>query len=142
MPSPLARPIGMPAIELLRDERRHIRQGGEQRNLKIASAREAFKNCWQPEGDAVAPGHRAEVTQRQQNYIAMAQSFPNAVGMNTLLGFLFALQYAGDPGSLIGWKPSGLFGPVRQLENGDDSEQHRRNPLDNEQPSPSAESKP
>src|SRR5258706_13903493 len=124
----------MPAIELLRDERRHIRQRGEQRNLKIASAREAFKNCWQPEGDAVAPGHRAEVTQRQQNYIAMAQSFPNAVGMNTLLGFLFALQYAGDPGSLIGGKPSGLFGPGRQIKKGDHSQKNRRNSPDNEKP--------
>src|SRR5882672_8295881 len=122
MPSAFASSVGVPSIQLLRDESCYVRQSGKQRHLQIASPREMFENGRQPERDAVTPGHGAEVAKGQQNYIAVTKGFPNAVRANAFLGLLFSPQFGSNPGLFIGGKPSCFFRPVREIKNGKDSE--------------------
>ena len=91
MPATLLGSIGMPSIHLLCDESGYIRQGCEKRHSQIALSGDAFQNCGQPKSNPITPCHRAEVAERQQNYIAIAQGFPNAKGTTAVLGLLLAL---------------------------------------------------
>ena len=54
-----------------------------------------------------------------------------------LLGRDFRLQLCREPGLLFCGQPVGLFRPVGQIEPGDDTEQHRGDAFDDEQPLPS-----
>src|ERR1700693_1142055 len=127
----------MPAIQLLCDESSDIRQSSQQGHLQIALSREAFQNGGEPKSNAVASGHGAEIAECQQDYIAVAESSPNAQGtMAIVLCLLFALWLFNEPRPLVRWQPTGLRRPVRQIEDRDHTEHDRRNAFQDEQPSP------
>src|SRR2546428_493206 len=96
----------MPSVHLLRDERRHVWQGGQQCDFEIAQSRQALQNRRQPKGYAVAPTHCAEVAERKKDYVTVAESLPDTVGTKALFAFFFALQFGGNPGSLVPGMPA------------------------------------
>src|SRR5215470_7792949 len=129
MPTSLLRTVGVPAINLLGDEGSDVRQCGQKSNFQIALAGEALKNSGQPEGDAIAARHGAEIAKSKQDDITMAQRLPDAVRALTVLGFLLLLQVRSNPGFFVFWQPAGLFGPIGEIPDRDDPEQNSRNTL-------------
>src|SRR6266850_6937048 len=104
-----------------------IRQRSEQANPNVTLPGEAFQNGWEPKRNPVASRGCAEITQRQENDIALRQGLPNSIGADPLFRLLFLLQLTGDPIALVLPEPSGLARPVRAVEDRDYSEYDRGN---------------
>ncbi len=79
---------------------------------------------------------------RNQDYIPVAQRSQNTKGVSTVLDLLFTLQLFGDPGPLVRGQPASLRWPVSQIEDRDHTHHDRRDPLQDEQPSPTSQPKP
>src|SRR5690242_17615562 len=67
---------------------------------------------------------------------------PSADGVLFQFRSRFVLQLETDPVPFALIEPLGLMRPVRQIKDGDDSEDYRRQPLENEQPSPAGKTEP
>src|ERR1700686_3406902 len=132
----------MPAIHLLHDKSSNIWQGGEQRHFQIALSGPAFQNGGQPEGVAITPRHRAEVTTSKKKHIAVPQCLPDAIGADAFLSFLLLLKLSGNPQLLVIGEPASLMRPVGQEPDGNNSQDDCRNSFDDEQPAPAPHAEP
>src|SRR5260370_267778 len=112
VPTTFTRTVRMPTVQLLCDESRHVRQRCEQRHGKIAFPRKSLQNGRKPECYPVASTHSAEITYRQQDYIAVAKPLPHTVRATPDLGFLLPLKFGSNPDFFVGRKPVGLLRPV------------------------------
>jgi len=106
----------MPGIHLLYQKTSYVWQRNDQGYTEVALPGETLQNRWKPEGDVIAAGGRAEITEREQHYIPLAKRLPNSDGPSWLLCSLLLFQLAGNPRALVFLKPAGLLGPVRQIE--------------------------
>src|SRR6266850_6473109 len=127
MPAALPRLIGVPAAYLLHQKSGEIGQGSKQGNPNVTLPGEAFQNGREPKRNPVATCGCAEITQRQENDVALRQGLPNSIGADPLFCLLFLLQMAGDPIALVLPEPAGLPRPIREIEERDYSEYDRGN---------------
>src|ERR1700724_4267934 len=72
----------------------------------------------------------------------MAQRLPNGEGARLLFGLFFLIELSGDPFALVARQPLSLARPVSKIKDSDDAKENRGNAFEDEQPSPSAQSKP
>src|SRR6476660_1957747 len=142
VPSALSCAIGMPAVDLLHQKPRKIRQSREQRHARVTLTGKALQNGREPECNAVISSNCEEVGERQQQDVAVAQRLPDGVGTTLLLRLFFQAQLLGDPAALVAPQPARLSRPVREVEGGDYSKHDRRDSFQYEQPSPSSQAQP
>ena len=79
----------MPAVGLLTYETCEVGQCRQEGDFEIGEAGETFEDRRQPERYAITSGQRAEVAQRQQHNVTVAQRLPDTERMDLLLGVLF-----------------------------------------------------
>src|ERR1700686_3614714 len=132
----------MPAIYLLHNEGSNVGEGGKQCYFHVALSRHAFQYCGQPEGNAITPSHRAEVTACKKEHIAVPQCLPDAIGADAFLSFLLLLKLSGNPQLLVIGEPASLMRPVGQEPDGNNSQDDCRNSFDDEQPAPAPYAEP
>ena len=131
----------MPSVQLLRQESSKIRQRREQCDSHVALPGQPLQNARQPKRYSVASRRRAEVTQRQQDDVALRKCLPDCVRTNCLLRSLFLFQLAVNP---VARPPeaSRLPRPIRQIENRNHAKDDCRNSFQNKKPSPASHSQP
>src|SRR5215471_4117160 len=97
MPSSFAREVGMPAVQLLRQESNEVGQGGEQGNLEITRSGEALQDGRQPERNSVIARDCEEIAEGKQEYIPMAQRLPGTALESTFLRSFLLIELVGNP---------------------------------------------
>src|SRR6476661_1410476 len=105
MPAPLQGPVRMPSVQLLRQESSKIRQCREECDSHVALPGKPLQNARQPKRNSVAPRSCAEISQRQQDDVALRKCLPNGVRTDLLFGLFVVFQLAVDPAALNGKEP-------------------------------------
>ena len=131
--------VAVPADQHHADQRRH------ERNRRVEADRDAraggvLQHPRQPQEDAV--GHRRvqQVDERQQPDAAASQAAQHAAVPRLQPLRAFRAHRRRQPLAVVGRQPVGLFRPIGQHPQRQESENHRGQPFEQEQPLPAAQS--
>src|SRR5713226_5951486 len=142
MPAAFPRAVGMPSVQLLGQEARQVRQGGQKRDFHVALTGQALQHGGQPKRDSVVSRRRKEIAEREQDDVTMTKCLPNAVGANVVLGFFLPVELRNNPLAFLGGKPIRLPWPVRQINQSDQTQQDRWDSFEDEEPPPASQTEP
>src|SRR6266850_2549136 len=117
---------------MLHQKSGEIGQRSEEGNPNVTLPGEAFQNGREPKRNPVASRGCTEITQCQENDVALHQRLPNSIGADPLFCLLFPLQLAGDPIALVLPEPAGLPRPVCEIKGRDYPEHDRWNSFEYE----------
>ncbi len=132
--------LALPGLVRVASDQHHAdeREGeGNHHQPEVAAPERFLEHAGQPEEDAVGDGRVEEVEQAEQQQLAIEQAPPRAAVRHALLPL--GRHLLAEPGPTLGIEPARLLGLVRQHQQRQHAEQHRRKALDQEDPLPAGE---
>src|SRR5258708_34062968 len=97
MPAAFPRAVGMPSVQVLGQEARQVRQGGQKRDFHVALTGQALQHGGHRERDSVVSRRRKEMAERDQADVTSTKCLPKADSRTAVTAFVLRAELPNNP---------------------------------------------